>query len=320
MRRTIVVGIDGSERSADALALARRVAEPADLLLLVCAYAADPIVTGDGGQPYARALRADAEACLARMGCPFDATLAVADRHPARALQRIAGEAGAELIVVGSSHTGRFRRVVPGSTGEHLLHGTPCPVAIAPRGYRQNADAPLQVVACACDATPEARRALALAEDIARRSGARLDVIRVLGPPRALDASLRLDPAAAAVVRRARELPAEELHRLVGELDARVHPQAVLLYGEPAKELVRASFSASLMVVGSRGYGPLRGVLLGAVSGRLAGRATCPVIVVPRTAQLTPEQGPETIFASAGRRVRDERARTHEHSAARSPH
>ena len=36
------------------------------------------------------------------------------------------------------------------------------------------------------------------------------------------------------------------------------------------------------MLVGSRGYGPLRSVLVGGVSGRLMRTVQCPVIVIPR--------------------------------------
>jgi hypothetical protein len=39
------------------------------------------------------------------------------------------------------------------------------------------------------------------------------------------------------------------------------------------------------MLAGSRGYGPLRSVLVGGVSGRLMRTVRCPVIVVPRGAQ-----------------------------------
>jgi hypothetical protein len=67
---TIVVGVEGSERSADALALARRLAHPADRLLLVCAYPGDPIYAGDGGPNYqgrcARTPRRRCVGCRAR--------------------------------------------------------------------------------------------------------------------------------------------------------------------------------------------------------------------------------------------------------------
>jgi nucleotide-binding universal stress UspA family protein len=39
------------------------------------------------------------------------------------------------------------------------------------------------------------------------------------------------------------------------------------------------------MLAGSRGYGPLRSVLVGGVSGRLMRTVHCPVIVIPRGAE-----------------------------------
>jgi len=45
------------------------------------------------------------------------------------------------------------------------------------------------------------------------------------------------------------------------------------------------SEAVDLMVVGSRGYGPLKAVLLGGVSGQLIRSAACPVIVIPRGAE-----------------------------------
>ena len=46
--------------------------------------------------------------------------------------------------------------------------------------------------------------------------------------------------------------------------------------------LLRISDHVDLMVSGSRGYGPVRSVLLGSVSRRLVDDAACPVLVVPR--------------------------------------
>lgn len=50
----------------------------------------------------------------------------------------------------------------------------------------------------------------------------------------------------------------------------------------PALALARASADLDLLVVGSRSYGPLGAVLLGAVTRRLVELAECPVMVVPR--------------------------------------
>jgi hypothetical protein len=54
--------------------------------------------------------------------------------------------------------------------------------------------------------------------------------------------------------------------------------------GDPATVLVDASRESDLLVLGSRGYGPVRAVLLGGVSQAVIRHATCPVVVVPRSA------------------------------------
>jgi nucleotide-binding universal stress UspA family protein len=54
--------------------------------------------------------------------------------------------------------------------------------------------------------------------------------------------------------------------------------------GDPADVLASRSHELDLLVVGSRGYGPVRHALLGGVSGELMRIAACPVLVVPRSA------------------------------------
>jgi nucleotide-binding universal stress UspA family protein len=282
--QTVIVGIEDSERAADALALARRLAEPSARLILVRAYPVDPTISGDGGTRYARALLADAEATLAAL-CegPWMQTVAVADPHPARALARVAQERCAALVVLGASHTGRLRRVVPGSTGERLLPGSPCPVAIAPRGYANRTE-PIQVVTCAYDATPDARRALQSAAQMADRLGTRLAVVRVLEGPTVADATLAVEPSAASTVRRMRDMAEAQTRRAVAELDPSLNANAVVLRGDPLDELRRCTSETDLLVIGSRGYGPLRGVMSGTLSGRLMRAAAFPLVLVPPNA------------------------------------
>ena len=53
-----------------------------------------------------------------------------------------------------------------------------------------------------------------------------------------------------------------------------------IIPGNPAEQLVAASHGANLLVVGSRGLGTFRGMLLGSVSMHCAQQAHCPVVVV----------------------------------------
>lgn len=81
------------------------------------------------------------------------------------------------------------------------------------------------------------------------------------------------------------------------ELDARIHEQAKALEADgfdvevrieigragPAKLIAKAAaeVEADLIVVGTRGHGPLTGALIGSVAQHLLHEAHCPVLAVP---------------------------------------
>ena len=56
----------------------------------------------------------------------------------------------------------------------------------------------------------------------------------------------------------------------------------MLLTGDAARVLAEASAELGLLICGSRGYGPLRAVLLGSVSAKLTRSAACPLLITPR--------------------------------------
>ena len=107
---------------------------------------------------------------------------AIANPSPSHGLHALAEQEDADLIVVGSTHTGRAGRVLPGSTAERLLHGAPCPVAVAPNGYAQRSDQQPAVIGCGYDGSSSSRRALEEAGRLAAATGAKLQAIRVFEP------------------------------------------------------------------------------------------------------------------------------------------
>lgn len=77
---------------------------------------------------------------------------------------------GAQVLVTGSCPHGSLGQVVLGSTTDWLLHSSPVPVAISPRGYRGAKSGKLVRVTCAYSGTPESvhvvERVAALTEEL----------------------------------------------------------------------------------------------------------------------------------------------------------
>jgi nucleotide-binding universal stress UspA family protein len=68
-------------------------------------------------------------------------------------------------------------------------------------------------------------------------------------------------------------LPREDLD-LDSELD--------ILFNDPVEGLLAAARHVDLLVMGSRGRGPVRAAILGSVSHSVSRQAPCPVVILPR--------------------------------------
>jgi nucleotide-binding universal stress UspA family protein len=178
----LIVGVDGSERSADALALAAQLAESGQRLVLAhVPYG--PLSGLLSGDDYARLVREVAESTLSAAQETLNpaterAMRLVANRSPAAGLHDLAAELNAALIVVGSSRRSGLGRVFAGSVAESVLAGAPVPVAVATRGLAGSQHS-TRIVGCGFDGSPEVHEALGWAVDIARRRRARVEVLAV---------------------------------------------------------------------------------------------------------------------------------------------
>jgi nucleotide-binding universal stress UspA family protein len=213
---------------------------------------------------------------------------AVEHSTPARGLAAAIEELRPALIVLGSSSRTRAGHVMPGSTAERVIHGAPCPVAVVPRGHERPADG-VRVVGAAVSPTPEGREALRAAALLARAAGARVRAVMALNPKRAAEQSPGMlaaqhhDREAAEDIAARHRLDAQDdLKAAIAELGPGVEVETDVLYQHPAHALVAASANLDLLVMGSRAYGPLRSVVLGGVSRKVAAAAGCPVLVLPR--------------------------------------
>lgn len=138
---------------------------------------------------------------------------------------------------------------------------------------------------CAYDGTRDARRALAFAAQFAHRLGTRLLVMRVVNGPGVVDATLATEPVAASERRRMYDRAARSTRQTVAELDGSLDAEAIVVRGDKLGELRRAMSQHDLLVIGSRGYRPLRGAVSGSLSGGLMRYARGSLLLVPPTAR-----------------------------------
>ena len=198
----------------------------------------------------------------------------------AQALQEVAQAENSSLLVVGTG-----RRPALGSTAQRLLHGAPCPVAAVPHEWRRRA---LRTIGVAIADPDSDQEVLAAAHAFAVRAQGRLRVITVVHMTPAMyaytEASTPVHPAreVADLEGESRALAERTVRRAVAGLGDAVPIDVDAFVGDPGEMLVELSERVDLLVCGSRGYGPLRAVLLGSVSRRLVAEAHCPVLVLPR--------------------------------------
>jgi nucleotide-binding universal stress UspA family protein len=201
---------------------------------------------------------------------------------PADTLQALAERGEADLIVLGSTHHAHVGSVAPGSVAEHLLHGARCRLMIAPKGYgaADHSQDRLRVAAVGFNGMAESYAALDEAATLAAKFGGSLRVIGVATPVRGMGAA-----AAARASTEAEPDFQRQLNDAVAELSPGLRALPVFERGEPVQKLLEdAEMGVDLLVLGSRGFGPVMRLLIGSVSSRVIREAPCPVMVVPRPA------------------------------------
>ena len=320
MSRPILVGYD--PRTAErgpvnfGVAAARLTGAP---LLIACGHVGPRPLAVSAGQPLAYAIAlaeetlvSDCSNQLRQLKEELDGEGVSADYlklpgdSAAQVLHEAAGAQHAGLVVVGSGRRDRQPRVL-GSTAERLVQGAPCPIAVVPPGWTSAGG--VETIGVAFVDSEEGREALRSASALARRTGATLRVITVVKPRMVVygetEATTPLRPGRGfdQVLGEHRAQAEKRTRQIVDQVvDHGVPTEVDAFVGDPADVLVELSENLDLLVTGSRGYGPLRAVLLGSVSRRVVAEAGCPVIVLPRgvesSLEALLEQAPGTPAAA----------------------
>jgi nucleotide-binding universal stress UspA family protein len=284
----VLLATDGS---ADARAAAEWLAAfplPADTRVLVLAAVALPPSPLDipTVREFERALlddgRRTADEAAARLGPRFGAAeVRVVPGDPREEIVRAAEEWAADLVVVGARGLGAVATALLGSVSLAVARHAPCAVLVV-----RPHPAPLRSAVVAIDGSAGAEEAARFFAGLSLPRGLAVRLVGVVEPPQAP----RTAPAVADDLLRAaialitddrRRALQEALERAAERFDAPALTHE-LPVGPPGETLERlaASPGVHLMVLGARGLGGLKRLVLGSVSERVLRHAACPVLIV----------------------------------------
>lgn len=128
------------------------------------------------------------------------------------------------------------------------------------------------------DGSPQSLEALRWALKQAEATGASIEAIHAWQIPVAYGAPVAVMPGESFAASAERAL-GESVEQVLGERTD-IQVTRVAEQGLPAKVLLEHSRGAELLVVGSRGRGGFKGLLLGSVSQHCVSHAHCPVVVI----------------------------------------
>ena len=197
-------------------------------------------------------------------------------------LRQLARELRADLLVIGQGGQGTPEPSAGGNDTLSSLNGAPCAVAVVRPGGRVW----VRDIGVGYDGSLESEHALEVARGIAAEHEATLAACEAVS-----DRTRASGP---------HHEPSDDLDEArLDDAQARIDALGIdgqVAYGLPSDELADFSATVDLLVIGSRGFGPTGRLVHGNTSGRLAQRARCSLLILPRHSV-----GIERLAATAAR-------------------
>lgn len=286
MRHPVVVGVDGSDSALHAVRWASVEAARRGLPLRLVHVHASPIalpggvfdltVVRNAMRAQGRGRLADARTVAAEVAP--DVRIDIRLEHAPLVPVLVEASRTASLLVLGTRGLGGFTGLLLGSTATLLAGRVSCPLVIV-RGDDSGAGHGPVVVGV--DGTPNSEAAIAFALAEASARDGHLVAVHTWAEP-VVD-TLLLGHSAAPDFEPAQQWAYELLaERLAGweEKYPDVHVTREVVRDHPSRALLRYAEGAALVVVGTRGRGGFRGLVLGSTGHHLLHHAPCPVVIV----------------------------------------
>jgi nucleotide-binding universal stress UspA family protein len=262
-----VVGYTPSERGGDAVALASAMARAQGAHL-------DLVYVVKRTAPEQEVLSAERDG-LAHVPEDLEARFHVrqADSHAAGLIDAVL-EYEAGLIVVGAASAGLFKRYTIGSAANALLHASPVPVALAPRGYRRTE--PITRLTLAVGQRTGADAAIDVAIESAERRGIPLRLVSLVELDAEGDSGENINAAHI----HANTVLTAAAHRL----PAGHHVSVEVAHGRTIEEAIDDLEwdEGEILIVGSSRLAEKNKLFIGSTAHKVLLALPVPMVVVPR--------------------------------------
>lgn len=226
-----------------------------------------------------------------RMPDDIEATYRVVhSRSSGAGLVELAQEVDASLVVLGSAQTGAYGHVSFGSVNDRLLHTSPVPVSVAPRGHHATAAGRVTRVTVAFGGSTGTEELVLDAARVAQLLDVDVRIASFAVRPRTAHTAkvgLRSEDAVVAEWARTISASAEDVvakARRAGTVHHQEHVDVVIGRGTSWREAVDDIpwVDGDVLVVGSSAGGALSRVFLGSRATKIVRVSPVPVVVVPR--------------------------------------
>lgn len=193
-------------------------------------------------------------------------------------LIEVAEQSGAAMIVVGGTGDGIISRHTLGTVSTELLHSSPLPVALAPRGYARRSDVVIDMITVAVPVKKSASDPLPFAIRFAEAASIDVRLLSLVS----LDPTV--DDSSLAVRKQQVDVARKLLEHTRDQLDVDLEVDVLVADGDTLDEaLDNLPWDANdIVAVGSGHLGADNRVFLGTTAARILRWTTAPVIVVPK--------------------------------------
>jgi nucleotide-binding universal stress UspA family protein len=207
----------------------------------------------------------------------------VAHRSASGGLLEAAGQLEPDVLILGSAADGKLGQVVAGSTADRLLHSSPVPMAISPRGYRGSRAGGLTRITAAYPGTSDTLHVVERVAALGERLGVPMRVVtfavrgRTMYPP---EVGLRTeDSILEQLAAQARKMLAQLKTDAVVSEDVELQVATGNGWGEA---LDAADWQdGDLLAIGTSPGGGIARVFLGSRGSKILRHSPVPVVVLP---------------------------------------